>query len=525
MSDPTSTAPQRPAAVRRPDGRREVTTTARGTHHPSRPRGKSRWRKLYTASRRASNFGLRLGLWLLIAFALVAIADAYFTDDYTLGRFEVPAAVAAAGYTSEVVPRHIYDAMVGMQERSRSVRDFRGFSSGGSRGGGVDIQVAGFGVSFESVARRLREVTGRTERVFGGEVTATGDTLRLALRQNGQLLGRYAEHAPADGMDAALDKLFERAALRVYRVTEPYLTAVLLDEGTDAERAEALAIIRALLDSGDEDERPWALLFLGSRSRTIGDDATAERLYREALAEEPRFRLAYNNLFNIYLAAGQTDSMRAIRTRAESLLAEEDRDLLWNMDYSLALADEDHPERLRRFEEDVLARAGDSEADRSRLHDVIQGLLTSGRAARAHELSTAAIERFPLDGTLLPNHVTTSLLLERWDEAEAAIGRFAALETDTAIVRAAEGWLLVGRDSIERGRALLAAATETGELQNHGNFFVPISQLYVAYRSGDTARQRTMVEGMLGRGMPRDIDTGVEWFEGLLDRYGSDDGD
>lgn len=520
MSEHLPIATGRPEAAGRAATRHGLAAEPRPAGRTRTPRRRSRWRRLYKATRRASNFGLRLGLWLLIAFAAVAIASAYFDDDYTLGRFEVPEAAAAAGYTPEVVPRRIHDAMLTMQARSASVRDFRGFSSGRRGGGGVDISVAGFGVSFESVARRLREVTGRTERVFAGEVTAEGDTVRLALRQNGRLLDRYTEYAPAGGMDAALSRLFERAARRVYRVTEPYLMAVLLDDGDEAERAEAVEVIEELLEGDDAAERPWALNFLGNRSRDLGDTATARRLYGEALVADPSFRLGYNNLFAVYQVAGELDSMLAVRARAERRLGHDDRDLLWQMDYMLAMRDTAHPARLRALEREAIARVGDSDEARYRVYGLIAERLNRGRAARSGELAAEALEASPLDDHLLTLRVLTALLVEDWAEADAYLGRLQLVEADSTLLDASRGWLLVGRDSVAQGRELLERAYARGGLDEYGTMFEPLGRLYVAYRSGDTARQREIVERLYDSGMPEDMDTDVSWFEELAGRYG-----
>lgn len=482
-------------------------------------RARPRSRRFHRRVRRYSNLGLRIGLWGIIAFGAVAIARAYFDDAYTLGAFDVPEVLAEAGYSREVVPRRIYDEMLALQGRSTSARDF-GDISAGRREASVDVQVAGFGVSFESIAQRLREVTGRTQRSFGGELVLARDTIRLALRQNGRLLDEYTvAYSDTASLSSSLAEVFARAAEGVYEQTEPYLYAVILDRGDEAQRLEAHAIAARLIRGGEPEELPWAYNFLGNRARAAGDTAGSKAYYYKALRADPQFRLGYTNLFATFEQQGATDSMRALIALARRNTRGAERGTLDRLDYRLAVAEGDDARRVS-IENKLL-----SVTERSAEHEqFLLGLsyerLNVGEVARASEILDYAALSYPFSEPTLANQLVTNLLLERWDAAEASLANLRLAAGDGAFMRGSEGWLLVGRDSIARGAQMLREAYRDPGLARYSEQFQPLSALYLAYKTGDTATQRVIVRRIVesAQGDPPS-ESGMPWLEELIERY------
>ena len=450
------------------------------------PRRKSRLRRVYSRTRRLSNLGLRVGLWLLIAFSLVAIARAYFDDAYTIGAFDVPAELAEAGYTREVVPRRIHDAMVELQTQSRSVRDFGDFASQASRAATVDVQVAGFGVSFESIARQLREATGRTHRAFGGELTRDGDSLVLALRQNGLRVGRYAAAAPERQVsEAALRQVFAQAAEGIYAITEPYLYANILDGRDSLSRDRALAIARELAYGDDEDERPWGLNLLGNRATADGDSLRAASLFRAAIAERPDFALAYSNLWNSLLARDSFAAAEKVARAAERALDREDYAARFaSADYALALARGDD-DAVHAAEDRIIREAPAGSGAR---WQVFNAQMSAGRLADAARSTDAALALEPENTNWGANRVLIAMMRERWDEMDGYRSQLVGRDITSAFHEVTAAFSAYGRDTSTANRKRLLEAVEHPDVRRNSTAMPGIAHLYVGYRERDTAK-------------------------------------
>lgn len=238
---------------------------------------------------------LKLGLWLIILLSLGMLWREYHRSYYLIQPIEVPQAMEELGYTPTVMAQRIFDELLEFVNESGSVRDFQGFSAD-QRTAQVDFQVAGFGLSVQSLATQLRTATGKTERIIQGEVVDEGDALALRMRIPGKRIPDIK--VDKKQLSATIDSITKQAAFELFKITEPYLYAVHLN--AEEKNEEALVVARGLLN--DPDERKWGLNLIGNIEKVKNGNAASIFYYKLAMAEDEDFRLPVSNLAYTYQA-------------------------------------------------------------------------------------------------------------------------------------------------------------------------------------------------------------------------------
>lgn len=186
-----------------------------------------------------------------LAGAIAALAVAIGAGALLLPRppvrieaLAVPPALAAAGFTPDVVARRLGDAMVAS---ARAVRDpHEGRPVGALDTAWHEVAPAEDGAWLRDAAAGLRGMLGRPVHRIGGEITAAGDGWRLRLRDGRAGVIAQLDGSAADGVDALLD----RAGPEVWRAVSPQIHAWYLARSV-ADQAELRRRLAALRARGD----------------------------------------------------------------------------------------------------------------------------------------------------------------------------------------------------------------------------------------------------------------------------------
>ncbi len=260
---------------------------------PKKKKGKGRLARIEKRMGNINALLLKIGLWVLIIISLGLLWREYNRKYYLIKPIEVPAHISEIGYSSTVVAQRIFDELSILKKENRSVRDFQGFSAD-NRSAAVDFQVAGFGLSVQSLATQLRMATGKVERIIQGEIVNEGEQLSLRLRVPGQRIQDIK--APLNDLSVALDSLTKTAAFELFKITEPYLYAVYLNNQDDNKKA--LIAAKALLNIPEE--KKWGFNLIANIEGESKNFDKSISYYKMAIADDSEFRLPYKNLAFLY---------------------------------------------------------------------------------------------------------------------------------------------------------------------------------------------------------------------------------
>ena len=315
---------------------------------PSRKKGKSRLARFEQRVGYLNALLLKLGLWLIILLSLGMLWREYHRSYYLIQPIEVPQAMSDLGYTPEVMAQRIFDGLSEFVNQSGSVRDFQGFSAD-QRTAAVDFQVAGFGLSVQSLATQLRTATGKTERIIQGEVVDEGNALALRLRVPGKRIPDIK--VDKNQLATTIDSIAKLAAYELFQITEPYLYAVHLHDQEKID--EALVAARELLK--DPDEKKWGLNLIGNLEKEKNGNAESINYYKLAMAEDEDFKLPISNLAYTYQAM---DSLTLAFEFFEQAIAMQPMpQKMWTQAnyYMALLKEEKQNEKINSLRQDLLA--------------------------------------------------------------------------------------------------------------------------------------------------------------------------
>ena len=72
------------------------------------------------------------------------------------------------------------------------------------------------------------------------------------------------------------------------------------------------AKLQALIDSENSSDNRWLRIVSGRMERKLGDEESAERIFRQVLTENPRYRIAMEELIRFYYERRDLQSIRDI---------------------------------------------------------------------------------------------------------------------------------------------------------------------------------------------------------------------
>ena len=268
---------------------------------------------------------MKLAFELALAFILVAVAAgiggmiwaAIHDRGLVIEAFSVPPDLAGRGLTGEVVAAKLLDRLSALQAATVSNRASSSYAN--NWGNDLKLQIPDTGISIGEFNRTLHAWLGHQTRITG-EVYHVPGGIAVTARAGSDTSPTF------NGSEADLDKLLQKAAESVYRVTQPYRYVVYLMNTNRAREAETAA--NALITNGSLQDRAWAYIGLANIHSSEGDLPRAMAALRSALELRPDFIMAYQNIGGI---EGQLQhdeaSLAAARNLVELTRHRKDADL------------------------------------------------------------------------------------------------------------------------------------------------------------------------------------------------------
>jgi tetratricopeptide (TPR) repeat protein len=266
----------------------------------------------------------RLGLRLRVAFQIfvalfatvvgagiaIMIHDAITSRSVVVESFDAPPSLTNRGVTGKVVASNLLDALVQLQNATRTSAQKRSLSNAWTHD--IQLDVPETGISVGEIDRLLEARFGHDLHINGELIQTASGGLTLTVRGDG-VAPKSFEGAPGD-----LQKLTVGAAEYVYSQSEPTLWVTYLSN--TGRYTEAIDFARAAYAGADKSDRPYLLNYWGNSLASIGGAATETlELYRAALRLKPDYWIAYNNVMNMLWGMG--DEEGAWRVGGDLLVA------------------------------------------------------------------------------------------------------------------------------------------------------------------------------------------------------------
>ena len=160
-----------------------------------------------------------LAFLLLPPMLLLVIWREWRHPAVIIDPIDVPKNLEELGYTPDVVAQRIAAEILGLRRTARwGGRIEEGYQLSAAQ---IDFTVPGAGVSYRSVIRYLRQLSGQHERRVKGEIIRDGEAIRIVLRTHDRRQTPDNLRASKD----AIEELFQPAALAIAELVDPYLLA------------------------------------------------------------------------------------------------------------------------------------------------------------------------------------------------------------------------------------------------------------------------------------------------------------
>jgi tetratricopeptide (TPR) repeat protein len=293
----------------------------------------------------AAIFTVAVSIVLIVALAALvyAIVRELRRNTVFLDPIDVPRTLASRGYSPAVVAERMLDALLAMQRKAPTLKQFRGIDSSAAL---IDLQVPGR-FSLQAIVRYIHRSLRIPETHIGGEITREAEGYELTLRSRDQRsITVLGVHRSDD-----LKNLLGVGAEDVLRVVDPWILAHHYFAQENREQSpqfvRTLATLEHMLEHAPASERPWALNMLGVCLMQQRELLPAIERFREAVAAGPRLAFIHQNWANALDLLGRFDEARAHRvraleipTRTANLIANNavNASLLHRHDQALALA-------------------------------------------------------------------------------------------------------------------------------------------------------------------------------------------
>ena len=236
----------------------------------------------------------------IVALALIIILFRQLSSDAVyVEPIEVPATLAALGYTPEVTAGWILDDMLKIQSKALTRKHGQYLAPEWER---FDIEVPGSGITLSTLGLAIRQSLGLRERKVSGELVATETGYQLRIRFSG---GARFQQPPVFGSKQDVDTMIHSAAEQAVQLIAPFMFASYLHASNRLEELEEA--IRFSLENGPAEDRKWAYNLRGIMLAEQNKLDEAVESYANALQEDKRFALAYHNMANALYEQGKYD--------------------------------------------------------------------------------------------------------------------------------------------------------------------------------------------------------------------------
>jgi tetratricopeptide (TPR) repeat protein len=430
--------------------------------------------------------------FLLIVLILVPLLVGQFRrDQVIIEPIGVPGALAERGMTAEVAASRIWDGLRDISQAAKTTKETIAALPDQRR---VEFSFPDSGLSIESLVYHVRKLFNAYETRIAGEFVCTDSTcaasatrLRLrVIRDNVELidLTPIGERSERD--------YFADAASGVLAVLDPF---VAISANAETQPLKATVLARRMIRAHHPDAK-WAHNLIGRIRIDQKDYPAAIGEFRAALALDPAFRPARNNLANSLLSTGDIAGARKEFTEVRRL---DPNDVIAAEGFAdLALAENKPDEAVRLLEAAAeldpvnpryFTRAGtillehrQADAGVALLKKALEldpgypGAfaqlaaipLVAGDFVAAERIYRDAAEYAPDDATAVSSHGRILAILKDWEAAEARYARAVALAPTDASYRLEHARMLqrLGRqrDALAELERALALAPDNADV-------------------------------------------------------------
>ncbi len=230
----------------------------------------------------------RLGVLLRIATAFTGLAiaaglafmvrDASQSSGFLIEPFSVPPDLAAKGLTGEVVAAKLLDHLSEMRNQTNALSRAQSYTNDRNQAA-IKLEIPETGVSLNELDHFLREKLGHDIRITGEIIrTASGVSLTARVGPEGG--------ESVTGLEADFDRLVQKSAEGVYRLTQGYRYGMYL--ASHHRLDEAIRVTKASSQIGSTPEdRAYSQAYQGVLSGEKDGIGAEERLLKQVIDAEP----------------------------------------------------------------------------------------------------------------------------------------------------------------------------------------------------------------------------------------------
>jgi len=249
---------------------------------------------------------LDISIAMLAVFAAVVLLHEIWTawHDQTvvLSPFQVAPAFENGGNNGTVIAGRLLDNLQNMQDATRASQEKRSVKDAWSNQ--LQVQIPEARITIADLQKYLRDLLGNPIHIGGSLVQEKGaegkDIIALTVRGNG-FAAKTFTGAPGD-----LTKMLQDAAEYIYGQSEPYLYGVYL--ATHGRMEDAVNVAKEHLATAVPSDKPLLLNLWGNYLLGKGDNPGGIEKFREAIAMQPNFWIAYVNIQAVQDDLGQEEA-------------------------------------------------------------------------------------------------------------------------------------------------------------------------------------------------------------------------
>ncbi|MDP3899423.1 MAG: tetratricopeptide repeat protein, partial [Mesorhizobium sp.] len=245
--------------------------------------------------------------FLVIVIVLVPLLIGQFRrDQVIIEPIAVPEALAGRGLTAEVVASRIWDGLSDVMMAANTSKESIAALPDNRR---VEFSFPDSGLSIESLVFHVRRLFNAYETRIAGEfVCGDGECLPAQMRLRLRVVRDGVDIVDLPPMGERPERAyFADAASGILTVLDPF---VAIAAASEAEPLKATILARRLIRSHHKDAK-WAHNLVGLIRGRAGEQAAAIEEFRAAIALDPDFLPARNNLGGALLRSGDVAGARA----------------------------------------------------------------------------------------------------------------------------------------------------------------------------------------------------------------------
>lgn len=267
----------------------------------------------------------RYSVNIVILFAIVLLGyatwRATFESLIVVEPIAIPKSLQDHGYTAATVAQRLIDQVHVINDAASTKKGRTAIGSESHFASLASLQLPAAGFSFRSLISTLRNLLGVTDSKIGGEILATSSDEKKRPDSESYVLLLRVEHRGTRTVrkiaGSGIDDLMAKAAQPAVEILDPYVLVAYHYATYDWRKAEPLAELVSL--TAEKDTAKWALLIRGHLRARRGDPAGAIAFYKEAIALDALFMLAYTTWAYALMEDNKPDEAIKVLETAETI--------------------------------------------------------------------------------------------------------------------------------------------------------------------------------------------------------------